>query len=411
MTSTRPPVPETPPGVDQVREALRSVAVAGQGGDHGGDHGGGETNIVAAGLVESLTVSPSGVARITLKTDGFAEAAARGLADAAGAAADRVPGLARAVVIASSLRPQTAPQGSGGMGGGAGAAGGHANPLGLGQKGSGQKKGRIAAAAEGLKNVRHVLAVASGKGGVGKSSVAVNLAVAFARRGLKTGLLDADIYGPSLPTMLGLKGVKPKLVDGRLEPLRAHGLETMSIGYLVDEERALAWRGPMVMGAVRQIVNDVNWPALDMLVVDTPPGTGDAHLTLAQMKRLDGAVIVSTPQELALADVRRGVEFFRKVNIPVLGVIENMAYLETDGGGRTHLFGEGGARAAAGALDAPFLGEIPILPEIRIGADEGAPPTANGEAENDGAGGGRAAALFDALANDVLDRLAQTADG
>jgi ATP-binding protein involved in chromosome partitioning len=242
----------------------------------------------------------------------------------------------------------------------------HDNPLRL------AKPSRIEAAAETLAGVRHVIAVASGKGGVGKSTVAANLAIAFARAGLKTGLLDADIYGPSLPILFALKD-KPSMRDGKILPVEKFGVRAMSIGLLVDVDKALAWRGPMVMGAVRQLIGDVDWGALDILIIDTPPGTGDAHLTLAQSKRLTGAVIVSTPQEMALADVRRGVELFRSVRVPIIGVIENMAWLDDGAGGRNYLFGKGGAEKAAQDLGVPFLGALPIHPALRVASDEGAP--------------------------------------
>jgi ATP-binding protein involved in chromosome partitioning len=234
------------------------------------------------------------------------------------------------------------------------------------------KTSRIEAAADQLAGVKHVIAIASGKGGVGKSTLAANLAVAFARRGLRTGLLDADIYGPSLPVLFGLKD-KPAMRDGKIVPIEKFGVRAMSIGLLVDERKALAWRGPMVMGAVRQLIGDVDWGALDVLVIDTPPGTGDAHLTLAQSKRLTGAVIVSTPQEMALADVRRGVELFRQVSVPIIGIVENMAWLDDGAGGKSFLFGKGGAEKAASDIGVPFLGALPIYPDLRVASDEGEP--------------------------------------
>jgi ATP-binding protein involved in chromosome partitioning len=226
----------------------------------------------------------------------------------------------------------------------------------------------------GIARVKHVIAVASAKGGVGKSTVAVNLACAFAALGMRTGLLDLDVYGPSAPTLLGVAGKKPKMnADKTLTPLEAHGLQTMSIGYLVDAASPMIWRGAMATSAVRQMIDDVAWGELDVLLLDLPPGTGDVQVTLVQRVPLAGAVIVSTPQELALADVRRGIAMFEKTHAPILGVIENMAYFETPDGTRTYIFGQGGARRTAEAAGVPFLGEIPIDVALREACDEGTP--------------------------------------
>ena len=228
--------------------------------------------------------------------------------------------------------------------------------------------------AGGIGRVKHVIAVASAKGGVGKSTVAVNLACAFAALGHKTGLLDLDVYGPSAPTLLGTGDRRPQMSrDKILDPLDAHGLKTMSIGYLVDPNSPMIWRGAMATSAVRQMVDEVAWGDLDILVLDMPPGTGDVQVTLVQRVPLAGAVIVSTPQEMALADVRRGLAMFEKTRAPILGVIENMAYFETPDGKRTYIFGEGGARRTAEAAAAPFLGEVPIDVALRESCDAGAP--------------------------------------
>ena len=224
-----------------------------------------------------------------------------------------------------------------------------------------------------VRPARGIIAVASAKGGVGKSTVAVNLAVAAARSGLRVGLLDADVFGPSLPTMLGTVGVKPEVKNKRMQPVMAHGIATNSIGYLVDPDQAVVWRGPMVMSAVNQLISDTDWGDLDLLFIDTPPGTGEVQLTLVQKLPLDGAVIVSTPQEVALADVRRGVGMFRKTHVPVLGVIENMAWFEQPDGSRAYIFGKEGAQRTAEELNVPFLGALPILPELREGGDAGVP--------------------------------------
>jgi len=227
-----------------------------------------------------------------------------------------------------------------------------------------------------LPGVKSVIAVASGKGGVGKSTVAVNLAVALAQTGLTVGLLDADIYGPSLPRMLGLNR-KPQTADGKMLPIHAWGIKCMSIGFLVEEETAMVWRGPMVMGALTQMLTQVAWGELDVLVIDMPPGTGDAQLTLAQRASLAGAVIVSTPQDIALIDARRGVKMFEQVRVPVLGVVENMSFFACPHcGERTDIFGHGGAAAEAARIGVPFLGAVPLLLAIRETGDAGTPITA-----------------------------------
>ncbi|MEQ9518122.1 MAG: Mrp/NBP35 family ATP-binding protein [Parvibaculum sp.] len=228
-----------------------------------------------------------------------------------------------------------------------------------------------------IPGVKKIIAVASGKGGVGKSTVAINLAIALAQTGLKIGLLDADIYGPSIPRMMGITEKPETTDDKKLIPHEKYGIKTMSIGYMVDENTAMIWRGPMVQSALMQMMNDVKWGELDILVVDMPPGTGDAQLTMAQKVALAGAVIVSTPQEIALADVRRGIAMFEKTRVPVFGIVENMAYFVSPGAGeKTFIFGEGGARRTAEKLNVPFLGEIPLYPSIREGLDEGKPITA-----------------------------------
>ncbi|HEX3674990.1 MAG TPA: iron-sulfur cluster carrier protein ApbC [Rhizomicrobium sp.] len=225
----------------------------------------------------------------------------------------------------------------------------------------------------GIEGVSSVIAVASGKGGVGKSTVAVNLALGLSKLGLKVGLLDADIYGPSVPRMLDIKE-KPNSDGKKLQPIERYGIKAMSMGFLVKEDEPMIWRGPMVQSAITQMLNDVAWAPLDVLVVDMPPGTGDAQLTMAQRVPLKGAVIVSTPQDIALIDARKGLAMFRKTHVPILGIVENMSvFVCPHCGHDTHIFGHGGARATATELDAPFLGEIPLVPAIRETSDAGTP--------------------------------------
>jgi ATP-binding protein involved in chromosome partitioning len=230
---------------------------------------------------------------------------------------------------------------------------------------------------QGVPGVAAIIAVASGKGGVGKSTTAVNLALGLSALGLKVGILDADIYGPSLPKLLAIRERPQTLGGTRLKPITRYGLTVMSIGFLIDEETAMIWRGPMVISALTQMLREVEWGTLDVMVVDMPPGTGDAQLTMAQQVPLKGAVIVSTPQDLALIDARRGVSMFKRVNVPVLGIVENMSYfLCPRCGTRSDIFGHGGARHEAERLAVPFLGEVPLDMAIREKSDAGLPVVA-----------------------------------
>ncbi|HRK73516.1 MAG TPA: Mrp/NBP35 family ATP-binding protein [Rhodothermales bacterium] len=227
-----------------------------------------------------------------------------------------------------------------------------------------------------LPEVRNIVAVASGKGGVGKSTVAANLAVALAQTGARVGLVDTDIYGPSVPTMFGATEVRPRVnADRKIIPIEQYGVKLLSMGFLVDPDQAAIWRGPMVTSAVQQFIRDAEWGALDYLLLDLPPGTGDIQLTLVQTVPITGAVIVSTPQEVALADARRGVAMFQKVNVPVLGFVENMAYFTPPDlpDRKYYLFGEGGAKRLAAKMQVPLLGEIPIEQIVRESGDDGAP--------------------------------------
>ena len=308
-------------------------------------------DIVAFGVIRDLTVAGGAVSfRIEL---GPGNPAVYGTIESeARAAVERVPGVTSVVIQGAAPGPAPGPA--------PGAT------LGAGALDSGL-----------LPGVRHVVAVASGKGGVGKSTVAVNLAAGLAHRGRRVGLLDADIYGPSIPLMMGVDE-RPRLdPTGRaLLPFDRWGVRFMSLGFLMEKDEAVIWRGPMVMKAVAQLLSDVSWGELDVLVVDMPPGTGDAQLTLSQKIRLAGAVIVTTPQDVALADAVKGVAMFRKVGVPVLGIVENMSYfLCPHCGERTEVFGFGGGRREAQRLGVPFLGEIPLDAAIREGGDAGRPVT------------------------------------
>ncbi len=348
----------TDTSAETLRDALRTIRDPASGRD-----------IVSAGLLEGIEVR-GGLVHVTLLTDRAHAAAMEPVRREVEAVLVRQPGISNVTAVLTAHRaaaPAPPPRASG-------HAGGH---------GAGHAHGPARDAAAGarpallLPDVKAIVAVASGKGGVGKSTVAVNLAVSLARMGHKVGLLDADIYGPSLPRMLGVNR-KPTVRNEKMVPLEAWGLECMSIGFLVDEEQAMIWRGPMVMGALEQMMGQVSWGALDILVVDMPPGTGDAQLTMAQRVALTGVVIVSTPQDIALIDARRGVKMFEKTNVPVLGVVENMSYYCCPNcGHRAELFGHGGARAEAVRLGVDFLGEIPLLLDIRTAADAGTPIAAS----------------------------------
>ncbi|MBV9736061.1 MAG: Mrp/NBP35 family ATP-binding protein [Acidisphaera sp.] len=323
--------------VAALREALRAIADPATGQD-----------IVAAGLIEGIQVR-GGLVQVALRAERARAAALEPVRRAAEALLTRQRGVTNAAVVLTAHKPPAAGQQQ-------------PNP----QPGQQQRPAL-------LPEVRSIIAVASGKGGVGKSTVAVNLAVSLARQGLAVGLLDADIYGPSLPRMLGLSR-KPEVRQDRMIPLAAWGLKAMSIGFLVEEETPMIWRGPMVMGALEQMMGQVEWGALDIMVVDMPPGTGDAQLTMAQRVALTGAVIVSTPQDIALLDARRGVRMFERTHVPVLGLVENMSFFCCPAcGHRAEIFGHGGARLEAQRLGAEFLGEVPLLLAIRQAADGGTP--------------------------------------
>ncbi len=341
--------------------------------------------LAAAGLVQALVVGPgrAGFMLEVAKDDAPLYGPVR---DAAEAALMQVPGVERAqVVLTAAAEAQSAFKAAPAMPEIVRVRRGARLPneaRASEAQGAPQPGPRPSAAAKPA-HVRHVIAVASGKGGVGKSTVAVNLACAMAMLGRRVGLLDADVYGPSIPRMTGAQAEPELGPDRKLLPLQAHGLKIMSIGLLVDEAAPMIWRGPMASSALNQMLNDVSWGSeaepLDVLVIDMPPGTGDIQLTLAQRVALSGAVVVSTPQEVALIDVRRGISMFEKTHVPILGVIENMAFFADPAtGAPIPIFGHGGAKATAEALGAPFLGEIPIEVALRESCDAGRPLVAAG---------------------------------
>ena len=324
-------------------------------------------SVVALGMVGGIATRGGHVA-ITLDVDPARGTALEPLRQACEQAVRAMPGVLSATAVMTSERPAPAPPSAPG-GHSHGHAHSHGAPAGK-TTGGGSRID--------VPGVKHIIAVASGKGGVGKSTTAVNLALGLAANGVSTGLLDADIYGPSMPRMLDVKE-KPESIDGKaLKPIERFGLRTMSIGYIVNEDTPMIWRGPMVSSALEQMLRDVEWGDLDVLVVDMPPGTGDAQLTLAQRVALAGAVIVSTPQDIALVDARKGLNMFRKVAVPVLGIVENMSYfLCPHCGERSEIFGHGGAREEAEKLGVPFLGEVPLHLDIRTTSDAGQPIVAS----------------------------------
>jgi ATP-binding protein involved in chromosome partitioning len=258
---------------------------------------------------------------------------------------------------------------------------------------------------KGLVAVRHTIAVSSAKGGVGKSTCSVNLAIALSAQHKRVGLLDADIFGPSIPNLMNLKGKRPSVAaDKKITPLQNYGLKVMSSGFLIPQDQSIVWRGPMVMGAINQLLNDTKWDELDILVIDLPPGTGDIHLSITQNANLSGAVVVSTPQDIALIDARRGIHMFQKVNVPILGIIENMSYFICPNCDARHeIFGNGGAEETATDFGVPFLGRIPLHPDIRSSSDAGKPVTVTHP-------DGPLAAPYFSIAKQILANLEQSPD-
>jgi ATP-binding protein involved in chromosome partitioning len=326
-----------------VLEALRTVK----------DPEGGR-DVVALGLVQDLRITP-GEVTFTLAFAGQSPQSKVALHSGATRAVSALPGAGKVSVK----------MGSGAAGARPAEGHGHAHAHGA---APGPQR-----SAEFIPEVKHTVAVSSGKGGVGKSTVAVNLALALRQSGAVTGLVDVDVYGPDIPLMMGTRG-RPGMFDNKIIPVEAHGVKIMSIGLLVDEREALVWRGPMIHSAVQQFLRDVAWGPLDYLVFDMPPGTGDAQLSLSQVIPLSGVVMVTTPQDVALLDVRKGLAMFRKLNVPILGVVENMSYfVAPDTGTRYPIFGEGGGAKIADEFGVPLLGQIPLEIETRRGGDAGVP--------------------------------------
>ncbi len=318
---------------------------------------GGDVDIVSAGMVSEIVIAGNNV-MFALQVDPDQAATFEPVRKAAEEAVKGMGGVEKVMVALTAEKKEGAP------------AGGQ-------QQGRGRKpQPPTSAQAPGIPGVDHIIAVASGKGGVGKSTTSINLALALSSLGLRVGILDADIYGPSLPKLLGLhQEPQPDPEDPeKLAALEAYGLKAMSIGFVVDEATPVIWRGPMVMSALQQMMHEITWGDLDVMVVDMPPGTGDAQLTMAQQVPLSGAVIVSTPQDLALIDARKGLNMFKRVNVPILGIVENMSYFICPNCDTRHeIFGHGGARQEAEKMGVPFLGEIPLDPELRERSDSGRP--------------------------------------
>jgi ATP-binding protein involved in chromosome partitioning len=313
-----------------------------------------QKDIVTLGLVRDVAVRGGDVS-LTLAFTGQAPATKVMMHSMASKLLGRLPGVAKVQVKMGAAAAPAAPQ-----------AHGHAHA---------PAAPAPPRAADLIPDVRHTIAVSSGKGGVGKSTVAVNLALALARTGAQVGIIDADVYGPDLPLMLGTRG-RPGMFDNRIIPVDAHGLKVMSIGLLVGDKEPLVWRGPMIHSFIQQMLRDVLWGALDYLVFDMPPGTGDAQLSLSQVIPLSGVVMVTTPQDVALLDVRKAIGMFQRLNVPMLGIVENMSYfIAPDTGHRYQIFGEGGGRKVADEYGVPLLVQLPLDPDTRKGGDEGAPIT------------------------------------
>jgi len=340
-----------------IKAALASVEIPG-GGDLAGYAGLSDIIVTTSAVAFAIAVAPG------------MEAAFGPAREQAAAAAQRVAGGRKVMVSLTGGKPPAGPTFS------------HGKP--------------VPAGKTTVPGIKHIIAVGSGKGGVGKSTVAVNLALALAAEGLHVGMLDADLYGPSLPKLLGLEGKPAIREDGIFTPHQAFGIKAMSIGSMLNPDQAVVWRGPMATSALRQLLRETDWGGLDILVVDLPPGTGDIHISLFQQAVVDGVVIVSTPQELALIDAKKAIDMLRRLEVPLLGLVENMSYfIAPDTGARYDIFGSGGAEAAAKKLDMPFLGAVPLVMSIRETSDAGRPVVASAVT-------GPEAAAFKAIAQRIL---------
>ncbi len=327
---------------DQIREVLSTLIPEGD-----------DRDIVSAGLVSGIA-QRDGMIQVSIETTPDRVPEMEQVRQAAEQALKGLEGVKNATAVLTAEKPQAQPQPQ--------------------QAPQGPQGHQHQHGPQGVPGVKALIAVASGKGGVGKSTTTVNLALALATLGNKVGILDADIYGPSIPRMMGVTEQPTQTQNNTLLPPSSYGVKCMSMGMLVDEEEPVIWRGPMVMGALQQMLTEVEWGELDVLVIDMPPGTPDAQLTLAQQTKLTGAVIVSTPQDIALLDARKGLNMFRKVNVPILGIVENMSYFVCPKcGEESHIFAHGGAQATAEKYDVPFLGAVPLDMEIRETSDKGQP--------------------------------------
>ena len=325
---------------ETVLEALKRIEDPVAGGD-----------IVASGVMRALNVDPAGAVRFVMEIPPSAAPAYSAVKETAEKTLGAMEGVSAVSIVLTGHSEPAVPD--------------------LKPQKKAEPKGP-----EKIPGVDHIIAIASGKGGVGKSTVSANLACALAQQGRRVGLLDADVYGPSQPRMLGVSG-RPASPDGKIIlPMRNHGVTMMSIGLMTNEDQAVVWRGPMLMGALQQMMMQVQWGALDVLLVDLPPGTGDVQMTLSQKAHVDGAVIVSTPQDVALLDARKGIDMFQQLNVPILGMIENMStHICSQCGHEEHVFGHGGVAAEAAKLGVPLLAEVPLDLQIRLAADGGAPIT------------------------------------